>query len=178
MIIKKKLKIVSSFFSTNYLISICYYIRGDDMKRLFLFMAVAIVLGTFTGKFLFSKVKSDSTVFSEREDIYFLQEGVYSSEESLNSNTKNISPKLVVKEDNKYYVYVGISKNLEVIKKIKNIYDKKGYPTYQKLVKVGNTEFLSNVEQYDLLSKGANKDNDLLTIQDVVLSNYEELVKG
>ena len=47
---------------------------------------------------------------------------MYSSEESLNSNTNNINPKLVVKEDNKYYVYVGISKNLEVIKKIKNIY--------------------------------------------------------
>lgn len=148
------------------------------MKKLIFMMSVAVVLGAVSGKFLFSKYQDTDSVFSEREDVYFLQEGVYSSMESLNSNTKDINPKLVVKEEDKYYVYVGISKDIDVIKKIKKIYDEKGYNTYQKLIKVGNIEFLSNVDQYDILSKTASYDRELLTIQDVVLSNYEELIEG
>lgn len=148
------------------------------MKKLFFLICGAIILGTISGKFLFSKYQDTTGVFSEREDVYFLQEGVYSSLDSLNSNTKDIDPKLVVEEDEKYYVYVGISKDLDVIKKIKKIYEEKGYNTYEKQLKIGNIEFLNNVDQYDILSKTASYDRDLLTIQDVVLSNYEELIKG
>lgn len=140
-------------------------------------MIGAVILGTMSGKALFSKYgKSIDTM--DNEDVYFLQEGVYSSKDSLNNNTSEITPKLVVPSDDKYYVYVGISKDLETIKKIQKIYKDKGYSTYQKKIKVDNTEFLTNMDQYDILLDNTTKTNDILTIQDVVLSNYQELVRG
>ena len=56
-------------------------------------MAVAILFGGFCGKILYEKYQDTTYVFSEREVVYFLQEGVYSSLDSLNRNTKDIDPR-------------------------------------------------------------------------------------
>lgn len=165
------------FFSTNYSYLICYYIFGDDMKKTLILMTVAILLGGISGKALFTKTQT-STVFNEKEEIYFLQEGVYEKEESVTRNTKDIDPKLVIKEDDKYYVYVGISSNTKNIEKIKKIYEEKGYNTYQKTKKVSNKEFLANIKQYDVLIESAKDESDILTIEEVVLSNYEETISN
>ena len=140
-------------------------------------MTVAILFGGLCGKILYQKYEDASLVFHEEENVYFLQEGVYSSEDSLNRNTKNISPKLVTKENNQYYVYVGISKSKDGIKKIKDIYEEKGYTTYQKEKNVTDESFLTNLSQYDILLDSAKTSDDILTIQEVVLSNYEEIGK-
>lgn len=140
-------------------------------------MTVAILFGGLCGKILYQKYEDTSLVFHEEEKVYFLQEGVYSSEDSLNRNTKDISPKLVTKENNQYYVYVGISKSKDGIEKIKDIYEEKGYTTYQKEKNVTDESFLTNLSQYDILLDSAKTSDDILTIQEVVLSNYEEIGK-
>lgn len=150
---------------------------GDDMKKTLTYMTVAILLGGLYGKILYQKYEDTSFVFHEEEKIYFLQEGVYSSEDSLNRNTKDISPKLVTKENNQYYVYVGISKSKDGLEKIKNVYEEKGYTTYQKEKNVTDESFLTNLSQYDILLDSAKTSDDILTIQEVVLSNYEEIGK-
>ena len=87
------------------------------MKKIFILMALAIVLGGVSGKLLFSKYENiDQLVFRDDKKVYFLEEGVYSTKKSLDSNTKEINPKLVVKDDDKYYVYVGITK-LSIMRK-------------------------------------------------------------
>ena len=140
-------------------------------------MTVAILFGGLCGKILYQKYEDTSLVFNEEEKVYFLQEGVYSSEDSLNRNTKDISPKLVAKENDQYYVYVGISKSKDGIEKIKDIYEEKGYTTYQKEKNVTDESFLTNLSQYDILLDSAKTSDDILTIQEVVLSNYEEIGK-
>lgn len=97
------------------------------MKKLLILIAVATILGGISGKLLFSKYENiDKLVFNENKKVYLLQEGVYSSKSSLDSNTKDISPKLVVKNNDKYYVYVGITKNYNNAKKIKKCIMTKG----------------------------------------------------
>ena len=83
-----------------------------------------------------------------------------------------------MKKDNEYYVYVGITRDLEKLKKLKKVYNKKGYATYQKEINVDDAIFLANLDQYDLLLDSAKTSDDVLAIQEVVLSNYEELVKS
>ena len=156
---------------------VCYYTDGDDMKKTLTYMTVAILFGGLCGKILYQKYEDTSLVFHEEEKVYFLQEGVYSSEDSLNRNTKDISPKLVAKENDQYYVYVGISKSKDGIEKIKDIYEEKGYTTYQKEKNVTDESFLTNLSQYDILLDSAKTSDDILTIQEVVLSNYEEIGK-
>ena len=146
------------------------------MKKTFTFMLIAIILGGICGKILFTKYEETTSVFNEKENIYFLQEGVYSSLESLNRNTKDIN-KVIIKENNKYYAYVGISKTKDGIEKIKDVYKNKGYSTYIKEKNIVDEGFLTNLQQYDILLDSATTDDDILTIQEVVLSNYEELTK-
>lgn len=147
------------------------------MKKNLIFMIVAIVLGGISGKILFSKYENiDKYAFKENEKVYFIQEGVYSSKSSLDNNTKDINPKLVVKDKDEYYVYVGITKNKNNAEKIKKIYNNKGYSVYNKQKNISNSEFLNNVEQFDILIKNTKLERDISTIQEVVLSNYEEMV--
>lgn len=146
------------------------------MKKTFMMMIIAVVLGSIAGSFLFSNYKENNVyAFSNSKKLYFLQEGVYSSIDSVNKNTKDLSNKLVIPDNDKYHVYVGITSNIKNAKKIKNIYKNMGYSIYQKEINVNNNEFLNNIEQFDILLDKANK-NDLLTIEEVVLSNYEDLV--
>ena len=147
------------------------------MKKLLILIAVATILGGIGGKLLFSKYENiDELVFNENKKVYLLQEGVYSSKSSLDSNTKDISPKLVVKNNDKYYVYVGITKNYNNAKKIKKMYNDKVYNIYQKEKNIKSDEFLNNVEQFDVLVENTKKEQDISTIQEVILSNYEEMV--
>lgn len=147
------------------------------MKRLIIIMIAAIILGGISGKILFSKYKDiDKYIFNSEKKVYFLEEGVYSSKKSLENNTKDITPKLVVKDNDKYYVYVGITKNIDNANKIKKIYTDKGYSIYQKEKNITDSEFLSNVEQFDILIESTKKERDISTIQEVVLANYEEMV--
>lgn len=138
-------------------------------------MLGAVILGTISGKILFSKYEDTSLVFNEGRSLYFLQEGVYSSKENLDKNTKDISPKIVIPKDNNYYVYVGITSSLDNALKIKKYYKDKGYTIYQKQIRVNNIEFINNVEQFDVLVESAT-DSDILKIEEVVLSNYDDLI--
>lgn len=150
------------------------------MKKTLILMVASIILGSLCGKVLYSNYKNTNTnsVFAQKEKVYALQEGVYTSLSSLNRNTKDINPKTIVKKDNEYYVYVGITRDLERLKKLKKVYNKKGYTTYQKEINVDDAIFLANLDQYDLLLDSAKTSDDVLAIQEVVLSNYEELVKS
>lgn len=148
------------------------------MKKTLILMVASIALGSLCGKVLYSNYKKTNSVFASKEKVYVLQEGVYTSLSSLNRNTKDINPKTIVKKDNQYYVYVGITRDLEKLKKLKKVYNKKGYATYQKEINVDDAIFLANLDQYDLLLDSAKTSDDVLAIQEVVLSNYEELVKS
>ena len=113
----------------------------------------------------------------EGKTYYFIQEGVYSSKEIMSENTKDILIKTVDVLNNKQYVDLEITRNSNNAKKIKAIYEKKGYQIYIKEQNLSNEEFYNNVTQFDLLINGTNKESEILTIEEVVLANYEELIK-
>lgn len=115
--------------------------------------------------------------FSEGKTYYFIQEGVYSSKEIMNENTKDIQVKTVDTLNNKQYVYLGITRDNNNAKKIKDIYEKKGYQIYIKEQNLSNEEFYNNVTQFDILVNSTDKASEILTIEEVVLANYEELIK-
>ena len=59
----------------------------------------------------------------------------------------------------------------------KEIYENKGYQIYIKEQNLSNEEFYNNVTQFDILINSTNKESEILTIEEVVLANYEELIK-
>ena len=99
------------------------------MNKKFLFsLVVAIALGTVVGRYFYNET-SAKTVFGE-DELIFLQQGVYTDKKNMEENIKRIDPKVVVKEQDKYYVYVGITKSKKNAEKIKKVYEKKGYDIY------------------------------------------------
>ena len=55
---------------------------------------------------------------------------------------------------------------------------KKDIEVYIKPTVINNIEFVSNLEQYDLLISEVENEDNLISISDVVLSSYEEIVLG
>jgi len=147
------------------------------MKKIIIKGIIFIILGFYLGYFIFgTKIELVKKV-SKKELYYFLQQGVYSSKDSLINNSKDISQKVVDYKNNKYYVYVGITKDIKVAKKIMDIYQEKGITLHKKEMSINSKEFLSNVEQFDLLINSTDENDEILTIEEVVLANYNEIIK-
>ena len=145
------------------------------MKKIFISSIILITIGFLIGKLIFME---DKNIFkSNNNTYYFLLEGIYSDKDNLENNSKKLSNKIIDYQDNKYYVYVGITRDLEVAKKLENIYENEGYKIYKKEKNITSEEFSTNVEQFDLLIKENNDTDQILTIEEVVLANYEEIVK-
>ena len=147
------------------------------MKYKFLIpIALSIVIGLFFGKVLFDNYKSSSlTVFDEKDKVYMLQIGVYSSEEKMASSFENYDKFLYIEKDDGIHLYVGITKDKEIASRIKDYYEKKGYSIYIKESILDNQSFLSILGEYDKII-GITGDNDLKGIEEIVISNYKEMV--
>ncbi len=146
------------------------------MKKTMLLAVIFVLLGAVVGNYLYRNVPKSISVFQENNTFYFLQEGIYSSKDIMQENTSDIMNKLTVFEDNKYYVYVGITMDIDNANKIQKIYQDMGYKIYIKTVNLDNEEFASNVSQFDLLVKESDANNDILTVEEVVMANYEQII--
>lgn len=148
------------------------------MKKTMIVSLASIILGALSAMLLNSTYKEKLiNTFSEGKTYYFIQEGVYSSKEIMTENTKDIQVKTVDTLNNQHYVYLGITRDNNNAKKIKDIYEKKGYQIYIKEQNLSNEEFYNNVTQFDILVNSTDKASEILTIEEVVLANYEELIK-
>ena len=146
------------------------------MKVKFVFpILIAILLGFFSAKIVYGLYNPNESLFY---NSYFLQWGVYSNKESLDKTLKEkkLDSYLIIKENKNYYVYVGITTDKKIAQRIKKIYEEKDHNLYIKTVKLSNNEFFSNLQQYDILLNGVSNDEDILSINKVILSSYEEMV--
>ena len=138
----------------------------------------SVLIGFVMGKFIINQYDSEVALTSnllETEKLYFLQQGVYSSVDSLQENTTSLPYYIYTEEDNKFYVYVGITKDRNNLEKIKGYYQSKGYDIYIKTIEISNKAFLEVFEQYEQLLKSTTDENAISAIISSVLAKYEEL---
>lgn len=147
------------------------------MKKKIFYTFILLVSGIIIGRKIYLATENIDIKLNTPSTFYFLQEGVYSSKQIMEENVKSMNMKVVDTKDNKYYVYLGITKDAEIAKKLKMIYEEEGYQIYIKEVSIANEEFLNNVIQFDLLINNTNNIEEILTIEEVVLANYEEIVQ-
>lgn len=145
------------------------------MKKKIFYSIIILITGIIVGRNIY--LSKSTQVFSNKDIYYFIQEGVYSSKSIMEENIKNMDLKVVDEIDNKYYVYLGITKDENIAKRLKEIYESEGYQIYIKEVSLSNEEFNNNVTQFDLLINATTSEKEILTIEKVVLANYEEIVK-
>lgn len=146
-------------------------------KNFFITMIVAIILGSILGNFLFEQYKLESReVIKEVNSLYFVMEGSYSSLEQAKKATEDISVKLITKEDANYVVYLAITKDSNNLDKLEKLYKDLNINTTIKTMSVSNKEFLAAIEQLDLLIDNTEGNDEILSINEVILSNYQEFV--
>ncbi len=153
------------------------------MKIKFLFPLVsAIVIGFLLGKFMFNQYDSKSnikTVFNQKgEKVYFLQQGVYSSKESMEKNTSSFDSYIYDLIDEKYYVYVGITKNEQNVQKLQGFFKDMGYIIYVKEFNIDNEAFLEALSNYDEMLLNTDSSKTIKTVVSQILSKYEELIQN
>ena len=144
-------------------------------KKIILSVVFTMLLGIATAKVVYSKTISSDDKKSNNT-VYFLQLGVYTNKNSMQLDTKSIENKIVTQENGKYYVYVGISKSKKNLEKVSKLYKNDGYSLYIKEMSVLYNEFLVNLEQFDKLIESAKTNEEINTINMVILSSYEEMV--
>lgn len=145
------------------------------MKKTMFLAVIFVILGAVCGNYLYKNAPDSVSVFRESSKFYFLQEGIYSSKDIMMENVGDLSNKLVVLKDNQYYVYVGITLDKNNVDKIKKIYEDMGYQIYVQEIELDSEEFISNVSQFDLLVAEADSTDDILSVEEVVLANYEQI---
>ena len=103
------------FKLTFFLLSILDNIFGDKMKKYIVTILGSIVVGYFLASFLFKQYDYDDnikTVFSSDTKVYLIQQGVYSSLESMKENMIGFNYYIYSYENDKYYTYIAITKIL------------------------------------------------------------------
>lgn len=146
-------------------------------KTTILYILGAILIGVFIGKYVYNGYQNETKeAFKDmNENIYLLQYGVYSSNDSMVENTKNLKDYFYYIENNKYHVIIGVTMDKDLKDKIKNA-NSVDNDIYIKKVSINNDEFIESLKQYDNLIKNTEDKTTILTAEKQILSKYEELI--
>lgn len=142
-------------------------------RKIVLPIIFALILGFLCANYVLALYSEDSSL---NNTIYFLQAGAYKNKESSNNDLKDIDNKILIKEDDKYYLYVGITTDIKEAERIKKIYQKNNIDLYIKEKIVENDSFYLELEQYDILLKNAKSYEEVNAVFKSVLATYEERV--
>ena len=148
------------------------------MKKYLLTFLIALVIGFFLSNFFLTQYKDFEgiKVSSTGENLYFIQYGVFSNLESLEENTISLQNYVYNKQDNLYYVYVGITKLEENAEKIVKFYKNLGYEAKIKEFAITNKNFLDLLKNYDEILKNTDDETAIASIINQILMKYEEVV--
>ena len=141
--------------------------------KFFVPILLALLLGYICASFILIKY-SDNKEIDIVKKVYFIQGGVYNSLDNSKNDFKNINNKLILKDNDRYYVYLGITYSKKMADKVKKIYKENNINTYIKEISVDNNSFLLELEQYDILLKNSKSKGEIDSILETILATYEE----
>ena len=140
-------------------------------KNKIIFFLVAFFIGFILGEVVFNDYKRN--LDDSEYNAYLIQIGSFKDD-------IEVDPKdyLVLEEDGRFNVYAGITTKLSNATKIKELYESENVESVIKPVVIDNVEFMNNLKQYDLLLSEVSSKDNLISINDVIISQYEELILG
>ena len=148
------------------------------MKKYLFTVIISLLVGFLLSNFLLKQYDDYKgiTVYKEGDMLYFVEYGVFNDYNEMEKNTINLENYIYQVNNNKYYVYIGITKSNEVLDKILNYFKGLGYDIKTKEFYITNNKFVTAIENYDAVL--------LLTDDNVVmgevisqgLNSYEEVV--
>lgn len=138
----------------------------------------AILLGYLCASFIFNQYGVNSLVFSEDSNVYYLQCGAYTTEEASKKEIEGITEKITIKEGEKYYSYIGMTTNNKIAKNIQKMYKDKGIDIYVKSSYLENDDFISQLNQYDVLLEASKNIEEVNSVLKTVLATFDEFIQN
>lgn len=150
------------------------------MRRNLYTIICAVLVGIFIGKFVLNQydVSVTSTATNIVENLYFIKQGEYQTLEELQSNMGNIQNYIYIKDNNLYKAYLGITKESDNVNKIQNYFQQLGISTTVEQMMVGNSAFLTVLDQYDLMLKSSSENQTISAVCSQVLAKYVEIIQN
>lgn len=142
-------------------------------------LILCIIIGGLMSKYILDQYDNKKLVqksSNDKEIVYFLKQGSYSTKEEMENNMNNISYYIYSIEAEKYNTYVGMTSKKENIEKLKKHFNNIGYSIEAKEIEVTDKQFLETLQQYDLMLENTEDTNTISAICSQVLAKYEELV--
>lgn len=144
-------------------------------KRYLIYISLAIAVGAVFGNIFYNKYEKEQSLEKEYNS-YLLQLGIFDTKEDMNKELLEIDDYIVIEKNNKYYVYVGVSTNKKNATKLQEIFLDKDINTSIKKTIISDIEFMNSLEQFDLLLDSVSSNEDIMSINEAILSSYEEMV--
>lgn len=143
------------------------------MKLKILFpISASLLIGILCGNIVFSQYSNNiNEVITDKSSVYLLQQGVYSSLESMEEATSNISDYLYVKQNDKYYVYLGVTSDKKLADKVKENYNT---DIYIKENEISNEALLLKIKENDKTIQETSNKKDILSFSKKSLEIFEE----
>lgn len=138
---------------------------------------MAILSGLILGNIFYKQYEKEQNL-DNVYNTYLLQLGVYNSQKEAQEYLNDLENYMVIEKNNKFYVYLGISTKKSNAKKVQDAFLEKNIKVSIKKTVIDNVEFISNLEQFDILLDNASTNDDIMSINEVILSSYEEMVLG
>ena len=146
------------------------------MKKYLLTIIVSLLVGFLLSFYMLKEYESVNIipVFNVKQTAYLVQQGVYSSMESMQENTSHLTDYIYSVIDNMYYVYIGISLESDNVNKIQEYYKNKDINTIIKTITISDNDLINSLRQYDTVLKETNEEETIKEIIKQTLSKYKE----
>ena len=146
------------------------------MKKYLLTIIVSLLVGFLLSFYMLKEYESVDIipVFNVKQTAYLVQQGVYSSMESMQENTSHLTDYIYSVIDNMYYVYIGISLESDNVNKIQEYYKNKDINTIIKTITISDNDLINSLRQYDMVLKETNEEETIKEIIKQTLSKYKE----
>lgn len=139
-------------------------------------IVIVIILGSLIG-FLFGNLLFKNyegiEYMDEDGNIYYVQYGVYTSNEAAVNNASKLNNYKIIELDDKYYVYLGVTTDYDLAVKIQNMYKEKDIYTYIRSDYVSNSETLELLKQFDDKLKDKENEEEIESVMQEIFENQE-----
>ena len=139
-------------------------------KKIILILIIIVCLFTCG---IFGLYKKEKPIYNK---YFLLQVGAYKNYDSISKKTKEYENYLVLKEDDLYKLYIGVTKDDEVYKKLVNLYTNTS-SIYKKEISISNKKFNDTLTKYDSLIKNSEDIKEINLIIKSELKFLEEILE-
>lgn len=136
------------------------------------FLLILIIITCLFSCSIFGLYKRKSVV---KNKYYLLQVGAYKNYDSISKKTKEYENYLVLKEEDLYKLYIGVTKDKEVYKKLVNLYASTS-SIYKKEITLYNQKFDDTLTKYDSLIKNSEDIKEINLVIKSELKFLEEML--